>query len=54
MMASKEAYLATEPDHVRGCNLDDSNLAALIVNYFALDDSEASSDDGDAGKSVFC
>ena len=30
---------------MRGCNLEDSNLAALIVDYFALDDSEASSDE---------
>ena len=28
------------------------NVAALIADYFALDDSEASSDDGDAGKSL--
>ena len=49
-MASKEAYLATELDCARGGNLNDSNLAALIADYFALDDSEANSDDGDAGK----
>ena len=28
-MASKEAYLATELDRARGCNLEDSNLAAV-------------------------
>ena len=33
-MASKEAYLATELDRARGCNLEDSNLAAVIENYF--------------------
>ena len=33
-MASKEAYLATELDRVRGCNLEDSNLAAVIEDYF--------------------
>ena len=33
-MASKEAYLATELDHARGCNLEDSNLAAVIEDYF--------------------
>ena len=32
-MASK-AYLATELDHARGCNLEDSNLAAPIEDYF--------------------
>ena len=33
-VASKEAYLATELDRARGCNLEDSNLAAVIENYF--------------------
>ena len=33
-MASKEAYLATELDRARGCNLEDSNLAAVIKVYF--------------------
>ena len=33
-MTSKEAYLATELDRARGCNLEDSNLAAVIENYF--------------------
>ena len=33
-MSSKEAYLATELDRVRGCNLEDSNLAAVIEDYF--------------------
>ena len=33
-MAWKEAHLATELDHVRGCNLEDSNLAAVIEDYF--------------------
>ena len=33
-MASKEAYLATKFDRVRGCNLEDSNLAAMIEDYF--------------------
>ena len=33
-MASKEAYLATELDHANGCNLEDSNLAAMIEGYF--------------------
>ena len=33
-MASKEAYLATELDCARGCNLEDSNLAAVIEDYF--------------------
>ena len=32
-MASKEAYLATELDRARGCNLEDSNLAAVIEDY---------------------
>ena len=32
--ASKEAYLATELDCVMGCNLEDSNLAAVIEDYF--------------------
>ena len=50
IMALKEAYLATELDRARGRNLDDSNLAALIADHFALDDLEASSNDGDAGK----
>ena len=50
IMASKEAYLATELDCARGSNLNDSNLAALIADYFTLDDSEANSDDGNAGK----
>ena len=31
-MASKEAYLATELDRARGCNLEDSNLAAVITS----------------------
>ena len=44
-MAPKETYLATELDRARGCNLEDSNSAALIVDYFVLDDSEASSDE---------
>ena len=35
IMASKEAYLATELDCARGSNLNDSNLAALIADYFA-------------------
>ena len=30
----KEAYLATELDRARGCNLEDSNLAPVIENYF--------------------
>ena len=33
-MASKEAYLATELDRARGCNLEESNLAAVIEDYF--------------------
>ena len=33
-MAPKEAYLATELDCARGCNLEDSNLAAVIEDYF--------------------
>ena len=33
-MASKEAYLATELDRARGCNLKDSNLTAVIGDYF--------------------
>ena len=33
-MALKEAYLATELDRARGCNLEDSNLAAVIEDYF--------------------
>ena len=33
-IASKEAYLATELDRARGCNLEDSNLAAVIEDYF--------------------
>ena len=33
-MASKEAYLATKLDRARGCSLEDSNLAAVIENYF--------------------
>ena len=33
-MASKEAYLATELDGATGCNLKDSNLAAVIEDYF--------------------
>ena len=49
-MASKEAYLATEQDRARGSNLNDSNLTALIANYFHLNDSKANSDDGDADK----
>ena len=32
-VASKEAYLATELDRARGCNLEDSNLAAVIEDY---------------------
>ena len=51
-MASKEAYLAIELDRARGCNLENSNLAAVIEDYFALDESEASSHDGDGGKPV--
>ena len=52
-MSSKEAYLAIELDRARGSNLEDTNLAAVIADYFTLDDSEASSDDGEAGKSLF-
>ena len=33
-MASKEAYLATELDRERRCNLEDSSLAAVIEDYF--------------------
>ena len=33
-MPLKEAYLATELDRVKGCNLEDSNLAAVIEDYF--------------------
>ena len=33
-IASKEAYLATKLDRARGCNLEDSNLAAVIEDYF--------------------
>ena len=33
-MALKEAYLAIKLDRVRGCNLEDSNLAAVIEDYF--------------------
>ena len=33
-MASKEAYLVTELDRARRCNLEDSNLAAVIEDYF--------------------
>ena len=33
-MTSKKAYLATELDRARGCNLEDSNLAAVIEDYF--------------------
>ena len=32
-------------DHARGCSLVDSNLAAVTVDYFVLDDSEVSSDE---------
>ena len=40
-------------DRARRCNLEDSNLAAMAVDYFALCDSEASSDDGnDVGNCV--
>ena len=35
-MASKEAYLATELDRARGCNLEDINLAAVIEDYFDI------------------
>ena len=38
---------------MRGCNLEVSNLAAVIEDYFTMDESEASSDDGDGGK-PFC
>ena len=33
-MASKEAYLATGLDRATGCILEDSNLAAVIEDYF--------------------
>ena len=33
-IASKEAYLVTELGRARGCNLEDSNLAAVIEDYF--------------------
>ena len=33
-MASKEAYLANELDRARGCNLEESILAAVIKDYF--------------------
>ena len=33
-VASKEAYLATKLDRASGCNLEDSNLAAVIEDYF--------------------
>ena len=33
-MASKEAYLGTELDRTRGCNLENSNLSAVIEDYF--------------------
>ena len=52
-MVSKEAYLAIELDHARGRNLDDSSLVALIAEYFSLDESKPSSDDGDAGSLCF-
>ena len=41
-MALKAAYLATGLDSVKGCSLDDRNVAALIA--------EVGSDDRDAGK----
>ena len=50
IMASIEAYLATELDCARGGNLDDSNLDALIADYFAMGESKAKSDDGNVGK----
>ena len=53
IMVSKEAYLAIELDHARGRNLDDSSLVALIAEYFSLDESKPSSDDGDAGSLCF-
>ena len=40
-----------------GCNLEGSNLAAVIADYFTLDDSEVSSDEQwsrDVGKAVLC
>ena len=33
-MALKEAYLATELDRARGCNLEDSNLAAAVIEHY--------------------
>ena len=33
-MALKEADLATVLDRARGCNLKDSNLGAVIEDYF--------------------
>ena len=45
-MSSKEAYVAIELNRARGSNFDDSNLAAVIADYFALEDPEASSNDG--------
>ena len=35
-MVSKEAYLATELDRAKECNIEDSNLAAVIEDYFEL------------------
>ena len=49
-MPSKEEIIAAELDRVRRCNLEDGNLAAVVADYFALGDSEGSSDDIDVGK----
>ena len=51
-MTSKEETIAGELDRARRCNLEDSNLAAVVADYFALCDSEASYDDGDVGNSA--
>ena len=44
-MASKEAYIATK--------LDRAISAVVIEDYFALNESEASSDDRVSGKPLF-
>ena len=43
-MTSKEEQIAAQLNRAQGCNLVDANLAEVIADYFAFEESEASSD----------
>ena len=48
-MTSKEEQIAAQLNRAQGCNLVDANLAEVIADYFAFEESEASSDNDSAG-----